>query len=87
MPSPCVSMPQPEPCVSATTPSTFGKCRERARRVKCVGDAARDGRRAIHRRQDADVVARRHAPVGADDALNVAGGSTYCVGFTSAPNA
>jgi len=25
MPMPCVSMPQPVPCVNATTPSTWGK--------------------------------------------------------------
>ena len=31
MPSPCVSMPQPEPCVSATTPSTFGNSARRSR--------------------------------------------------------
>jgi hypothetical protein len=45
-----------------------------------IGDAAHDGRRAIDRRQKADVVARRDAAVGADDAVNVAGGSTKRVG-------
>ncbi len=33
-----------------------------------IGDSARDGRRAVDRRQDADVVARRDAAVGTDDA-------------------
>ena len=87
MPSPCVSMPQPEPCVSATTPSTFGNAASALAR-EVVGDAARDGRRAVHRRQDADVVARRDAAVVADDALERRRpASTYCVGFASAPNA
>ena len=31
MPSPCVSMPQPEPWVSATTPSTLGNSASRSR--------------------------------------------------------
>jgi hypothetical protein len=30
MPMPSVSMPQPVPCVRATTPSTFGIVRQRA---------------------------------------------------------
>ena len=34
-----------------------------------VGDAVRYGRGAIDRRQNADIVARRHAPVGTNDAL------------------
>ena len=55
-----------------STPSTFGK-RSSARRVgvapEVVGDRARHRRRAVHRGQDADVVARRDAAVGADDAV------------------
>ena len=44
------------------------ECGQR-RAAEIVGDAARDRRRAIDRRQDADVVARRDATVIADDAL------------------
>ena len=48
------------------------EARERARvgvAAEVVGDRARDRRRAVHRGQDADVVARRDAAVGADDAV------------------
>jgi hypothetical protein len=60
MPSPFVSIPQPLPCVSATTPSTLAR--------EVTGNPARDRRRAIHRRQDSDVVARRDPAVRPDNA-------------------
>ncbi len=37
--------------------------------AEVVGDGARDGGRTVHRRQDADVVARGDATVGPHDAL------------------
>jgi hypothetical protein len=45
-----------------------GKGFERGAAV-VLRDVLRDGRRAIHGGEDADVVARRHAAVGTNDAL------------------
>ena len=44
-----------------------GKIGERAA-FECVGNAVGNGGGTIHRRQNAEIVARRHAPVGANDA-------------------
>ena len=71
--SPCV-MPQPVLWVSATTPSTFGQSASGSSPViglrrKHLRDQLGDMGRAVHAGEDADVVARRHAPVGAADAL------------------
>ena len=43
----------------------IGEIRKRAA-LERVGDAVRDGGRAVHGRKDADIVARRHAPIRAD---------------------
>ena len=67
MPSPLVSMPQPLPCVSATTPSTLGNADQLVAR-EMIGDAADNGGGAVDGRQDADVVARRNPAVLPDDA-------------------
>ena len=65
--SPVISMPQPMVCGNATTPSTLGKSRSRSA-VKYA--AIRDHRgRAVDGGQDADEVARAHAAVLADVAL------------------
>ena len=65
-------MPQPPPCVSATTPSTFGIVGQRLGMdvaAEVIGDGARHGGRAVHAGEDADVVAGGDAAVGAHDAL------------------
>ena len=46
----------------------IGKQREALRREPCR-NVLDDGRRAVDRRQDADEVARSHAAIGADDAI------------------
>ena len=57
-------------------------------RRKWSAIAARHRRRAVHRGQDADVVARRDAAVGADDAHERRRRRRRtAVGFASAPNA
>ena len=48
---------------------------ERLRPAELVGDQARHGGRAVHRREHADIVARRHAAIGPQDALE--GGSLF----------
>ena len=65
-PSPSLPAAQPYLCVSATTPSILAKSPSPCR-SHLLGDHARDRRRAVHRRQHADIVARRDAAVRPND--------------------
>ena len=67
-PSPPNCMPQPPPCVKATTPSTLGNCSQRFG-VEPRGDVLADRGRAVHRRDHGHVVARAGLAVGPAIAL------------------
>jgi hypothetical protein len=58
-------MPQPEPCTNGTTPSISGIIGEDVRAVEHLGDEFRDRGGAIHRGENADVIARAGLPIRA----------------------
>ena len=64
-----MSMPQPWPCTSGTTPSMFGIIVQDAGRLTSSRDEPGHRGRAVHAGQDAEIVAGADLAVGAAEAL------------------